>query len=93
MRFGIYNVLHRKTPNKTVFQRLDNIFSVCDRGNPHTLLSSAVAFSYNNILRNINKTAGKISGVCSLKSGIGKRFTRTARRNEILKYLKSFAEV
>ena len=54
------------------------MISVLNIGNGKTLFGSAVVLAHNNILRNVNKTAGKITGVGSTQSGISKTFTRTA---------------
>ena len=90
---GIDNIPDGVSADKTVLERLDNVLSVGDCGDPHTLSGSAVALSYNDILRHIDKTSCKVSGVSRLEGGIGKRLARTAGGDEVLKYFKTFTEV
>ena len=54
---------------------------------------AAVILTDDNVLRNVNETSGKISGVSGLKCGIGKGLTCTTCRNEILEDVKTLTEV
>ena len=86
------NVADNESAGESVCQRLDNLVAVLDVGYPDTFGRAAVLFSDDNVLRNVNKSSGKVTGVSRLKSGIGKGFTGTTRTHEVFQYGKTFTE-
>ncbi|EKD88285.1 MAG: hypothetical protein ACD_34C00633G0002 [uncultured bacterium] len=60
---------------------------------PDAVFSTAINFIDNDILSNINKTAGQIACICSTQGCIGKTFTCTMCRNKVFKCSQTFAEV
>ena len=46
----------------------------------------AVIFAYNNILRNVYKAAGKVTGVCRTQCGICQAFAGTVSGNKVFQY-------
>ena len=69
----IDNVTHRISSDDTVSQRLKHVLVlvVDNGGNPRALLGVALFFPDNNLLRDIDKTSGQVTGVCRTQSGIG----------------------
>ena len=62
---------------ETLFKLLDNVLAFLDFGNIDAVMSMAVKLADDNILRNVNKAACKITGIGSSERCIGKTFTRT----------------
>ena len=90
----IYDIIYDKSAGKPVYERLDNLVTVAHYiCHPDTLCSAAVLFSYDDILRYVNETSCKVTGVCRFQSRIGKRFTRASRTGEVLENIHAFAEV
>ena len=92
-RFGVNYILCCGSALKTVYKRLDNLVSVTDIRNNNAVSCSAVFFADNDILRYINQAACKITRVSSTQRRIGKTFTRTVRRDKVLKHRKTLTEV
>ena len=47
----------------------------------------------NNLLADVNQTAGQIARVSRTQRRVGKTFSRAVRRNKVLKYVKPLTEV
>ena len=54
--------------------------------------SAAVVFADNNVLHNVDKAAGKVTGVGRFKSRIGQTLTSTVGGGEVLQHREAFAE-
>ena len=93
MRNRVLNPLERILTDNPFAQRLDNLVSGFYRRVFNTVDSTAVFFIDNNILRNINKTARQITGVCGLQRGIGKTLSGAVRRNKEFDNVQAFFEV
>ena len=94
-RDGVNNGTDGETADDTVVQRLKDvlILLIDDGGDPLTLGGITLLFSDDNVLRNVNQTAGQITGVCGTQSGIGQRLTGTTGTHEVLQDLHAFTEV
>ena len=93
----ILDVFGNKSALNSVFKTFDNFAVGSDYGlyyHAAGLLaaSHAVFFAYDNVLRNVYETAGKVARVCRFKRGIGKTFTSAVRRNEVFKNGKTLSE-
>ena len=87
------DAFNRIVTDNPVCQMNDNFITVFNRRIINTVDSSAVFVIYNNVLSNINKTAGHITCVSSLQSSIRKTLARTVRRNKVFDNRKTFLEV
>ena len=54
---------------------------------------SAIRFGHDHVLGDVDQTAGQVTGVRRLESGIGQTFTSAVGRDEVLKNRQTFAEV
>lgn len=91
---GIDNIMAGIASDKALCKRLDNIaVFVNDGADNDTGIGTAVGLGDDNILRNIDKTTGKVTGVGGLKSRIRQRLTRAARCDEVLEDIKTLTEV
>ena len=86
-------VMEQISALKALCKRLQNVVSILNIGDGKTLFRTAVVLTDDNILRNIDQTAGKITRVSCTQSSICKSFTRTARRNKVFKYVKTLTVV
>ena len=93
LRYRISNILCGDAPEHPVAQGLDDIASGDERRYPDSVGSSAVILGDDDILRNIDETAGKVAGVRGLERGIGKSLSRAVGGDEVLQYVQSLAEV
>ena len=87
------NALKRIAADDSVFQRLDYIVAVFYRGIFDTVYRAAVFFVYNDVLRNVDQAAGKVTGVCGFKRGVGQTFAGAVRRNKEFDNGKTFFKV
>ena len=55
--------------------------------------SKAVLLTHDDVLRNIDQTAGEVTGVCGLQSGIGQALTSAVRGGKELQHGQALAEV
>ena len=79
-RGRVDNVVDDVLTNDTIFKFFDDfvLTGTAEGLDPHTLRTAAcraVLFAYDNVLRYVYKTTGKITGVCRFKCRIGKTFT------------------
>ena len=56
------------------------------------MFGSAIIFTDDNFLADVNKTTCKVTGVGCTKRCIGKTFSRTVRGNEEFDNVKTFTE-
>ncbi len=59
----------------------------------NTVVGAAVIFVDDHILRNVNQTAGQVTGIRGTQSGIGQTFTGAMGGDEVFEGGKAFAEV
>ena len=82
---------------QSLLKSLDGLFTVRKALDLHvrdrSLAFTAVCLTDDKVLGYVNKTSCQVTGVGCTKSGIGHTFSRTMRRDEVLKYVKTFTEV
>src|SRR5690606_18221380 len=93
LRVRVDHVDSRHTTKNPVTQRFDHFTAFNQRLQGVTLGGAAVVLGDDEVLRNVDQTAGQVTRVGSLKSRIGQTFTRTVSRDEVLQYVQPFTEV
>ena len=89
----MYGVMQQVSSLKTLLKRLKYMISVLNVGYHKAFLGSAVVLTDNNVLSDIDKTTGKITGVGGTKSRIGKSLSRAAGGNEVFLNVKAFTVI
>lgn len=89
----IDKVVEQIAAGKTLCEADYAALSVEDIVDIRALCAAAVLLADDNILGDIDKSSGEVTGVRGTKCGIGKTFTRTARRDEVFEYIKTFTVV
>ena len=90
---GMNNIVNRETALQPLCQPFDLFITFLDIIDPYTGMSSAVIFTNNNILRNIDQTPRQITGVCRSQRRIRLTFTSTSGRNKVFQHIQSLTEV
>src|SRR5699024_12025218 len=62
------------------------VFVGCGNGDVESTSSTAVFFSDNNVLGDVDKTTSQVTGVCRLQRGIGQAFTSTVSCGEVFQH-------
>src|SRR5690606_22692724 len=93
LRVGVHDIHRGHTTKNPVTQRFDHFTAFNQRLQGVTLGGAAVVLGDDEVLRNVDQTAGQVTRVGSLKSRIGQTFTRTVSRDEVLQYVQPFTEV
>ena len=78
---------------ESLFKRFDYTATIGNIGYFETVVTAAASILNNNFLRYIDKSSCEVTGVSGTKCRIRKTFTRTTRRNEVFKYIKTFTVV
>ena len=73
----VAEILCKESAHKSLVKWLNDLVAVLDLEYLDTLGSSAVVLTDDNVLRNVNETTGKVTGVGSMESGISKALSRT----------------
>ena len=92
-RLLIDKVVEQIAAGKTLCEADYAALSIEDIVDIRALCAAAVLLADDNILGDIDKSSGEVTGVRGTKCGIGKTFTRTARRDEVFEYIKTFTVV
>ena len=90
---GLDHIFRHDTTQYAIAQRFDNVAAGDNRCHPQTLIGTAIVLGDDQILRHIDQTTRQVTGVRGFQRGIGQTFTRTVRRDEVLQYVQTFAEV
>ena len=90
---GIANGNCREAAVDAGAEGLDDLSLVDDLAHPYALGGAAVGLTDDDILADIDHTAGKVTGVCGTKCGIGKTLSCTSGGDEVLQNGKAFTEV
>ena len=77
--FGVNNVFRREASVNAVAKGLDLLPLVKDGSGGNSAFRAAVMLADDNILRNIDHSAGKVAGVGGTKRGIGKTLSSASR--------------
>ena len=86
-RLGEYTTQH------ALGQRLDDIATLDERCHRNAVARLAVRLGNHEILRHVDETTCQVTRVSGLERGIGETLARAVRRDEVLQYVKAFAEV
>ncbi len=87
------NALDCKVAFDAVGQMLDDFVAVLDGRVISSVDCAAIVLVDDNVLGNVNQTAGHVTGVGCLKSGVRQTFAGAVCRDEVFDYRKSFVEV
>ena len=90
--FGIADGYRRESAVDAGAEGLHELTLVVYCGCPNAVRSAAVRLTDDNVLADIDHTAGK-AGVCGTQSGIGKSLTGASGGDEVFQNGKSFTEV
>ena len=97
-RFGVVIILKQESAGKS-FCKADYLsaaevgIAVINIIDVDAVGAVAILLADDNILRNVDKTAGQITRVSRSERGIGKTFTGAAGGNEVFEYIKTFTVV
>ena len=89
----VANVFAREASNDAFGQFHHFIFAFIDRLHPNAVGCAAIVNLHDHVLRDIDKLAGEVTRVGSLKGRVGQTFARTVGRNEVFQDSQAFAEV
>jgi len=92
-RFRIENIFGRDAPDDAVLHRLDHLFTLLDVGHAQSEDGAAVGLGDDDILGDIDQTAGEIAGVGGLQGGIGQTLAGAVGGDKVLEHRQAFAEV
>ena len=70
-----------------------NLTGIDNRPHHDAVCRTAIANGDDRILRHVDETTGKITGVCCLQRGVRETFTGTVGRVEVFKHVQTFFEV
>src|SRR5690606_22181165 len=70
-----------------------DVFVVLKRCYLQTTQCSAIFLGNNEVVRNVNKTTCQVSCIGCFQRRIGKTFTSTVSRDEVLQYVETFLEI
>src|SRR5207247_10701903 len=89
----VLDLLERHAAYNSVPQRLDNFASFNDSSDVNAIHRAAIVFADDYVLRNVNQTAGEITGIGRLERRIRQSLTRAVGRDEVLQHRQSLADV
>ena len=92
-RGGIVHIMQGVTAVQTLLEALDNGVALADLADPDALGRVAVLLADDDLLRDIDQTAGQITGVRSTQSGIGQTLTGASRGDEVFQNIQAFTVV
>ncbi len=85
--------MNRHTSEDSFAKRSHNLVVVLYFTAYEAAESTAILFTYNNVVSHIDQTTGKITGVGSFQSGVGKTLTGTVGRDKVFQHRQTFLEV
>ena len=91
--FRMQDVFCQVTTCDAFPQWFDGFGAVHDGTYNEAFFGAAVQFTHNDVLCDVDETAGQIPGVGGTKRGIGQPFAGTMGRNEVFQHGQPFAEV
>ena len=91
--FRMLNSLLGVATLQTLFQWLDHLFAIGDRGDIQTTVSTTVVLTDDDILGHVNQTTSQITRVGRLQGRIRHTLTGTVSREEHFQYGETLAEV
>ena len=85
VRTRLADIAHRIAAANAVGELFDRLTTLNDLADGDTVINAAVILADDNVLADIDHSAGKVTGVCGTKRRIGKTLTRTTAGNEVFK--------
>ena len=89
----VLELLERDAADDAVAQRLDGLAGFDDRGDVDAFDGAAVVVRDDDILRDVDETAGEVAGVGGLECGVGETLTCAVGGDEVLQHGEAFTEV
>ena len=89
----VLELLERDAADDAVAQGLDGLAGFDDGGDVDSFDRAAVVVRDDDILRNVDETAGEVTGVSGLERGICEPLAGAVRGDEVLQHGEAFAEV
>src|SRR6185312_15733256 len=93
LTFVILQLFQRDAADDAVAQRLDGFAGFDDRHHVDAFHRAAIQLTDDDILRDVDETAGQVARVGGLECGIGETLTCAVRRDEVLQHGEAFTEV
>ena len=90
---GVNDVVHGDASEDALVKRGDDVFVVLQLGADETAQGAAVFFIDDDVVRDVDESAGEVSGVGRLEGGVSQTFSCTVGGNEVLQHGKSLFEV
>ncbi len=90
---GMVDVVDRGAAENLLAEALDDILALLEGGGGQAAEGAAVFLVDNHVVGNVNQTAGEVTGVSRLQSGIGQTLTGTVGGDEVLEHREAFLEV
>ena len=87
------DVVDRGATEDALAEALDDILALLEGGGGQAAEGAAVFLVDNHVVGHVDETTGEVTSVSSFKSGIGKTFTSTVGRDEVLKHGEAFFKV
>ena len=89
----VLEALERDAADDAVAEGLDGLAGFDDGGDVDAFDGAAVVVRDDDILRDVDETAGEVSGVGGLEGGVGETLARAVRGDEVLQHGEAFTEV
>ena len=93
LAFEVLELLERDAADDAVAQRLDGLAGFDDRRDVDAFDRAAVVVRDDDILRNVDETAGEVARVRGLECGIGQALACAVGGDEVLQHGEAFTEV
>ncbi len=90
---GMIDIVERGTTENANANRCHDLTSIDDGGHGEALVGAAIHEVDDAILRDVDETAGQVTRVCRLQSGVCETLTGTVGRVEVLVNGQTFLEV
>ena len=90
---GVVDVMDGGTSEQFFTKGDDNVFTFLEGCGGQSAEGTAVFGGNDDIVGHVDETTGEVTSVSSFKSGIGKTFTSTVGRDEVLKHGEAFFKV
>ncbi|MPM05096.1 hypothetical protein SDC9_51380 [bioreactor metagenome] len=87
------DIVYRNTTQYSFIQGRNHFLVIFHFCRYQTTQGSAVIFGDNHILRHVNQTTGKVTGISRFQSRIRQTFTGTVGRDKVLQYRQTFFKV
>ena len=91
--FGVGDVVHGNATEDALGEGADDFVAVLECGADEATEGAAVFFVDDDIVRNVDETAGEVSGVGGLQGRIGETLTGTVGGDEVLEHGHTFLKV